>query len=254
MNFTTGNYSDIGTTRATNQDSLCVMQAETSVGNVCMAIVCDGMGGLAKGEVASASVITEFARWFEEDLKEFLPEYVLDEIIETWRQKILYLSDRMKEYGMSTKNILGTTFSGILIINNQYVWMHVGDSRIYKMQSQGVMQMTSDHTVVAREVANGNMTLEEAAHSKLRSRLTQCVGASQVLEPEVGKGTLEANTCLLLCSDGFYHRITEEELLELGKRPFQNEVEIDNACREAVKKVMQRGEKDNITVALIKSY
>lgn len=254
MNFTTGNYSDIGTTRATNQDSLCVMQAETSVGNVCMAIVCDGMGGLAKGEVASASVITEFARWFEEDLKEFLPEYVLDEIIETWRQKILYLSDRMKEYGMSTKNILGTTFSGILIINNQYVWMHVGDSRIYKMQSQGVMQMTSDHTVVAREVANGNMTLEEAAHSKLRSRLTQCVGASQILEPEVGKGTLEANTCLLLCSDGFYHRITEEELLELGKRPFQNEVEIDNACREAVKKVMQRGEKDNITVALIKSY
>lgn len=254
MNFTTGNYSDIGTTRATNQDSLCVMQAETSVGNVCMAIVCDGMGGLAKGEVASASVVTEFARWFEEDLKEFLPEYALDEIMETWRQKIFYLSDRMKEYGMSTKNILGTTFSGILVINNRYMWMHVGDSRIYKIQPQGVMQVTSDHTVVAREIASGNMTLEEAAHSKLRSRLTQCVGASQVLEPEVGKGALESNESILLCSDGFYHRISEEELLELGKRTFQNEVEIDTACQEAVQKVMQRGEKDNITVVLIKSY
>lgn len=253
MSFYIGAYTDIGTTRATNQDSLCIMQAETVIGDVCMAIVCDGMGGLEKGEIASASVIKAFERWFQEDLPVILKQqYDENEILDLWEKKVVYLSDRMKEYGMKHKLLLGTTFSGILFIGKKYLWMHVGDSRIYQITTNQVTQITSDHTVAAREVRNGTMTKEEAEHSKLKSKLTQCVGASQMLEPETGVGNLSKKDCFLLCSDGFYHKFREEDMKELYTDKYADDKKLEQICQRAVKNIMKLGEKDNISVAIIK--
>ena len=74
MNFLTATHTDVGTRKKTNQDSMIIMQAETKLGNVLFASVCDGMGGLAKGEVASAAMVNAFARWFEKDLPALLEQ------------------------------------------------------------------------------------------------------------------------------------------------------------------------------------
>ena len=252
MSLYVGAYTDIGISRATNQDSLCIMQAESNYGDVCMAIVCDGMGGLEKGEMASASVIKSFERWFEDDLPEILKyQYSEEEILDLWKKRILYLDDRMKKYGMKNKMLLGTTFSGILILKNKYLWMHVGDSRIYQI-NRNAIQLTSDHTVAAREVCNGTMTEEEVKTSKLKSKLTQCVGASQFLEPETRVGILEEENCFLLCSDGFYHKFSQENMKELSNSKYENDKRLEQFCQNAVKNVMKMGEKDNISVIVLK--
>ena len=72
MKFLTAIQTDVGIRKKTNQDSVLVMEADTELGNVLFSVVCDGMGGLAKGEVASATVIREFARWFESDFPTIL--------------------------------------------------------------------------------------------------------------------------------------------------------------------------------------
>lgn len=252
MSFNVGAYTDIGTTRATNQDSLCVMVAETEVGDVCMAIVCDGMGGLEKGEIASASVIKSFEHWFEEDLPLVLKrKYSEEEILDLWKKRLFYLDERMQRYGMENRILLGTTFSGILIFNNRYLWVHVGDSRIYQI-GKDVKQMTLDHTVAAREVRNGTMTEEEARHSKLKSKLTQCIGASQFLDPEIGMGVLDEKCSFLLCSDGFHHKFNYEEMKELDNSKYADDKKLNQFCQKAVKSVMKMGEKDNISVITVK--
>ena len=107
---------------------------------------------------------------------------------------------------------MGTTFSGILFIENQYVIVHVGDSRVYQIDS-ALNQLTTDQTFVAREVSKGNMTIEQAKVDKRRNLLLQCVGASKVVEPQVLLGTTKKGA-YMLCSDGFRHEITEEEIYE----------------------------------------
>ena len=68
MNYLFALHTDVGIKKKTNQDSLCVKEASTPNGNILMALVCDGMGGLEKGEVASATIIKAFSKWFQEEL------------------------------------------------------------------------------------------------------------------------------------------------------------------------------------------
>lgn len=252
MEFITGSHTDIGAVREVNQDATCIMQAETEKGNICMVIVCDGMGGLSKGELASATIIKAFERGFEEKLPELIETSSLEKIRTLWERELHFWSDRLKEYGTRENILLGTTFSGMLFVDNQYFWVHVGDSRIYKLTDFSIEQITEDHTVVARELAKGTMTLEEAEHSNMRNKLTQCVGASKVLEPQSGMGYVEAGTSFLLCSDGFYHKNFEDEMMKIQDKGYQTENDLDHFCQLAIERAVQRGEKDNLSAIALK--
>ena len=253
MKLVTGAYSDIGISRKNNQDAVCILQAESEKQEVCMAIVCDGMGGLSKGELASAVIINEFRGWFEEDFPSILNRASLKDITDIWKMKILDLSEQLKMYGSKNNILLGTTFSGVLIIEEQFIWVHVGDSRIYHIRKNQMKQLTTDHTVISREIKNGNMTKEEAKTSKLKGKLTQCIGASQVLNPESGVGIIKTGETLLLCSDGFYHKFSENEIAMVQRGNFKKDRDIDKYCFERVKKAMSRNEKDNISVVVIRA-
>ena len=202
--------TDVGISKSTNQDSVLIKHASTNAGEVLMAIVCDGMGGLAKGELASATVIREFARWFDEDLVFELENLDMRVIGGKWELMLKYLNAKILKYGAVKNTSLGTTFSGILFVGNQYVIAHVGDTRIYQIGAT-MHQLTTDQTFVAREISRGTMTLEQAKTDKRRNLLLQCVGASNVVEPQIIYGKAERGT-YMLCSDGFRHEITEAEM------------------------------------------
>ena len=252
MRYTAIADTDIGITRETNQDSVLIKHAATDIGEVLMAIVCDGMGGLSKGELASATVIREFARWFDEELPRELENLDMQIIGGKWALMLKELNARILEYGTGIGASLGTTFSGILMIDDQFVIAHVGDTRIYHLGA-ALTQLTDDQTFIAREISRGNMTVEQAKTDKRRNMLLQCVGASKVVEPQLICGAVEKGA-YLICSDGFRHEITPEEIYAtLAPAGLTHKTIMQNNARYLIEQVKSRQERDNISVILIKA-
>ncbi len=252
MRFTATADTDIGISKNTNQDSMLIKHAMADGKEVLLAVVCDGMGGLSKGELASATVIKAFARWFDEELPYELENFDLQIVGTKWSLLLKELNARILEYSKNNGiDGVGTTFSGILFVNEQYMIGHVGDSRVYHIGSS-LSQLTTDQTFVAREVSRGTMTPEQAKTDKRRNLLLQCVGASKVVEPQIICGRTEKGA-YMLCSDGFRHEITEEEIYEsLNPINLMNKNAMHNNAKYLIEQNKSRNEKDNISVLLIK--
>ena len=252
MHFMATADTDIGISKNTNQDCALIKHAAYDDDEVLMAIICDGMGGLSKGELASATVIRAFSKWFDESLPYELNDVNMDVIGGKWSLILKDLNVKIAEYGKSIDESLGTTFSGILFAGGQYVIVHVGDSRVYRIGSS-MRQLTTDQTFVAREISRGTLTLEQAKTDKRRNLLLQCVGASEIVEPQVLYGKTEKGA-YMLCSDGFRHEITEKEMYELlNPINLMNKQAMHNNTKYLIEQVKARKEKDNISAILIKA-
>ncbi|MEG2928206.1 MAG: serine/threonine-protein phosphatase [Oscillospiraceae bacterium] len=251
MRFIATADTDIGISKETNQDSILIKHAQSPVGEVLMAIACDGMGGLSKGELASATVIRTFSKWFDEELPIELENVDINVIGGKWSLLLKELNARISEYGSSSRENLGTTFSGIIFIDNKYVIVHVGDTRIYHISS-AMRQLTTDQTFVAREIGRGTMTPLQAETDKRRNLLLQCVGASKNVEPEIVCGSTEKGV-YMICSDGFRHEITEKEMFDsLNPVNLVDKETMHSSAKYLIEQVKSRNEKDNISVLLIK--
>ncbi len=257
MDFQIAAQTDIGTVKDTNQDSLMIKHISTNIGNMVFAALCDGMGGLAKGELASATVIRAFDTWINEDLQMLCHNgsgQLDDSVISAqWESIIANQNQKIKQYGSSQGVNLGTTAVVLLITDNRYYLMNVGDSRAYLL-SDSLIQLTKDQTFVGREIELGNMTPEQAKSDPRRNVLLQCVGASDAVYPDFFSGDVTAGTEFLLCSDGFRHEITADEIYSELKPDAMTDKSVMNAkLRYLITLNMQRNERDNITAALIKA-
>lgn len=253
MRFIATADTDVGIVKDTNQDSMLIKHGVADGKEILLAVICDGMGGLSKGELASATVIRAFSKWFDEELPFELENLDLQVIGAKWSLLLKELNAKILEY---SKNHgiegVGTTFSGILFVDNQYVIGHVGDTRIYHIGAS-LTQLTTDQTFVAREISRGTMTLEQAKTDKRRNLLLQCVGASKVVEPQIICGNAEKGA-YMLCSDGFRHEISEAEIYEsLNPVNLMNKDAMHNNARYLIEQNKSRKEKDNISVLLIKA-
>lgn len=245
--------TDIGISKDTNQDSVLIKHASTDKGEVLLAVVCDGMGGLSKGELASATVIRAFADWFDNELSFELENVDLNVIGAKWSLMLKELNAQILEYSKSNAlEGVGTTFSGILFVDDQYIIGHVGDTRVYHIGS-ALTQLTTDQTFIAREISRGTITLEQAKTDKRRNLLLQCIGASKTVEPQIIIGNADKGA-YMLCSDGFRHEITEGEMYEsLNPINLMNKDAMHNNAKYLIDQVKRREEKDNISVVLIKA-
>jgi serine/threonine protein phosphatase PrpC len=159
MNFIISANTDIGTVKATNQDSLHVKTINTNQGRMVFAIMCDGMGGLAKGEVASASVVKSFMDWSVTSLPELCKAPLEDSVIRSqWEAIIARENEKIKGYGASQGVRMGTTVVVMLLTQTRYYILNVGDTRAYEI-STDLKQITADQTFIAREVALGHTAL-----------------------------------------------------------------------------------------------
>ncbi|MCD7774137.1 MAG: protein phosphatase 2C domain-containing protein [Clostridiales bacterium] len=255
MNFLTASHTDVGIRKKTNQDSMCIKVAETKFGQVCMVVVCDGMGGLQKGELASATVIRAFSRWFNEDLPRLLQvrDFGMSIIKNAWETLINKQNELVYRYGINENIQLGTTLTALLIVNDAYLTAQLGDSRAYKIDKE-LVQLTKDQSVVAREVSLGHITEEQAKKDSRRNVLLQCLGAAKNIRTEYTSGKIGRNTCFLLCSDGFVHELDKKEIYGLlSPNLIKNEQDIKNALTGLVDLNKKRGETDNITALCVKA-
>ena len=255
MNFLTAAYTDVGIRKDTNQDSLLIQKASTDFGPVLLAVICDGMGGLAKGEVASACMIKAFSEWFRNEFPGILYNGMQMEVLrDSWDRLVQSTSRKIEDYGDRIGVSLGTTCVALLIVDQTYYILNVGDSRIYLI-TDNVYQLTKDQTYVQREMDAGRMTYEQSLVDPQRSVLLQCIGASQYVEPAYYVGTVEPNQSYLLCCDGFRHVIDPAEFYAYLNPGICVDSDVMRANLYYLTEMnKQRRETDNITAALIRTY
>lgn len=255
MEYIVSANTDIGIAKDTNQDSLTVKLINTPQGKMVFAVLCDGMGGLAMGEVASASVIRALEDWVQNDLSRLCSAPLEDDTIRIQWENILTAQNTViKTYGSRRGIRLGTTAVIMLLTDSRYYIMNVGDSRAYEI-ADTLNQLTNDQTFVAREVAQGRMTPEQAETDSRRSVLLQCVGASESVHPDFFTGTTRQNACYMLCSDGFRHEISSYEIYQaLHPSVLMSDADMNRNTLQLIELNKQRLERDNISVVLVRTY
>lgn len=255
MNFIVQGCTDIGNVKSTNQDSFMLRVFTTKLGKMAFAVLCDGMGGLAKGEVASASLVNAFRKWSEERLPDLCESGINDaDIYNDWSTIAIEFNEKIKLYGKSSGVSMGTTVTAMLLTETRYYIINVGDTRAYELYD-AVSVLTKDHSVVAREIELGNLTEEEAENDPRRSVLLQCIGASDVVYPDVFFGDIKKNAVYMLCSDGFRHLISKKEIFEnLNPSVMLNEDMMRDNMLGLIELNKQRQERDNITVLTIRTF
>ncbi|MBR2401420.1 MAG: serine/threonine-protein phosphatase [Lachnospiraceae bacterium] len=250
-NFMTAYHTDVGIKKKTNQDSLLLKGIANDTEEILLAVLCDGMGGMVKGELASATVVRAFSEWFEKTYTKKGSLWSNDEIKGQWQALLEKVNELLINHGQDVQIQLGTTVTALLLSSDgKYLVGHVGDTRIYHINRE-LTQITEDHTFIAREIRRGNMTPEQAAKDSRRNVLLQCIGVNKFFEPQYISGTFKKSEGVLLCSDGFRHEVTEAELYA----ELQNTSDEQEMKRKLVKLVelnKQRQETDNITAILIK--
>lgn len=255
MDYLVSASTDIGIKKNTNQDSLAIKVAETSIGKVAFALVCDGMGGLQHGEVASANLILAFSNWFDNDLPRLIDRGLdADKISQEWDWIIQKENKRILLYGQQKGIRLGTTIVAALFTDSRYYILNVGDSRVYEIK-ESVTQLTQDQTVVENEFRQGKLTRDQADTDPRRNILLQCVGAIQNVYPEMIYGETKKDAVYMLCSDGFRHVISNNEIYQYLNPEVLTSKEIMKQYGDYLIELNKsRMEEDNITVSLIRTF
>lgn len=215
--------------RDVNQDSIALHKIVTKKNDAILAVVCDGMGGMAEGETASGYVAEKISCWFYEELPVLLERHMgIKTVGRSLCRKLFHLHVDLKEYGRTKSIMTGTTASILLIIGKRYLVCHLGDSVVYLL-NKGIRRITNIHGDAA-------------------SRIYRCIGIGKFYPPDMIYGKMGRNTGFLLASDGFAHRLAQEEIREyLNERLIKNGDWMEKRLKNLAGRVMKRGETDNIS-------
>jgi protein phosphatase len=239
--------TDIGRRRQQNEDAFLRND------DLRLFIVADGMGGHAAGEIASAEAVDTIFGMVKRGLDTLGPEDepLTDEKISRARrllegaiQAATYMVYAMSEVDAG-KSGMGTTISAAYVFKNVMVTGQVGDSRIYRIRGDEVLQLTEDHTLVGWQIKQGLITEEEAKVSPHRNVITRSVGGRDYVEVDTGVVEVKAGDRFVLCSDGLHGYLDEPEIPDIvslgGKTAAEAFISLAN----------ERGGSDNITVVLV---
>jgi protein phosphatase len=250
--LTIGAAQDVGKVRAHNEDTLLVFTGELggleTMPTFGLFIVADGMGGHSLGERASGLAARSMARAV---LERVLPSLLADPRADTERP----LLREVMEESMNTANSAvftsvpesGTTLTCALLIGEQVVLSHVGDSRAYILTGDELEQITRDHSLVQRLQELGQLSAAEAAVHPQRSVLYRAVGQGEGLEVDVESRRLAPGAKLLLCSDGMWGLVPDKQIQQI----VHEAVSPQAACEALVAAANAAGGPDNITVLII---
>lgn len=232
MNVISGVYWNRGH-RLNNEDSLALQQVLTCRGRVAMAVVCDGIGGLMEGEVASGFIVEQLIEYFYRQFAVLIGKGKGASIIRKCISRCFYeIGYEMRAYGKAKGIKLGTTVSMVLLWNHRYITAHLGDSRIYRLEGEKVKQITKDHS--------------DGKHG-----LIKCMGSFAFQKPELHMGRIRKNQGLLLCTDGFYRRMKVSDDL-WNPADIYEEQQITKRLEASAGQVQKLGEEDNLSAIYLK--
>jgi len=235
--------SDAGVTRTQNQDAY---QIESLDKNTLLCVVCDGMGGAKSGNVAStlaADVFTqEVKRSWTPDMDSERLDQMLYGAVKLANFTVFDQAQQFEEFrGM------GTTLVALLIQGKKASIINVGDSRAYLIDSSGITQVTTDHSVVQMMVARGELAPEKAKHYPGKHLITRAIGTEAQVVCDIFHRKVEKGACFLLCTDGLSNLMDDQEIL------FEVAHGQDRAqcCERLLDIAEKRGAPDNVTSVLV---
>ena len=236
MRYLTGVYWCRGREADRNQDSVILQQVLTRRGRVLMAAVCDGMGGISQGETASGYVAESLQEWFYMELLYMIREKKRSWVIRRSLDRLTFhLQRQLQRYAGREEISLGTTMTVLVIWEKLYLVWHLGDSRAYRLRGGRLEQITTDHV-----------------HGT--GKLTKCLGSFGYFVPEHTMGVLRPGEAVLLCSDGFRRRVTDQEIAGvMNPVGMIQEEQIERRLREIGEACMNRGERDNLSAVYVKA-
>lgn len=206
-------------------------------------IVADGMGGHNAGREASELAVKTIG-------DTFLASAPSDDPGESLRHALHAANVRIHDQGLSDPAFrgMGTTCTALLLKGNRSFIAHVGDSRAYVVRKSGITQLTEDHTRVGELVRAGVITSAQARLHPERSLLNRALGARPAVTIDILEGPPLTQPCtFVLCSDGLYTHVDDEEILSAvtSRQP-------EEAARGLTELAIQRGGLDNITVFVVR--
>lgn len=234
--------SDIGRTRAENQDSI---RAESFPDGV-LALVCDGMGGMQNGSAASKIAVAAAEERFCAEYVSGMPPEAICELLRNCaveaNQKVYQAAVRSE-----MRARMGTTLVGVFARDDVMCTVNVGDSRCYLLPENGPLhQLTTDHTVVQLLYEQGTITAEERTTHSRRNELIRAIGVSSRVLADTQVVQLSEHDRVLLCSDGLYSMVDAEQIAEMMRSNAPDQLP-DLLIAEA----NEQGGRDNISVILL---
>lgn len=216
-----------------------------------VAVVADGMGGHAGGEVASRTAIIVFFHLLFDTpdwvlkVNDQSAEKIMDRVASRYRSLDSLLEERARlDPSLSG---MGTTMTLTYSIGLDLFLSHVGDSRAYLCREGSIRQLTRDQTHVQELIDAGLLNREQAATHRMRSVLTNVLGGGTPLtDVEVHRIRLAVGDTVLLCSDGLYDVAKDEEIAAI----LTGTASAQAACRSLVDLALERGAPDNVTVVV----
>jgi protein phosphatase len=216
-------------------------------------LVADGMGGHRAGEQASALAVVAIEQFTLNTFKWFFhsdapdAQRVLTQFQTALREADARILDESIEHPELTG--MGTTVTMAYHLDSQLCVVHVGDSRAYIFEDDGLHQITHDHTLMAEMVRRGALQPEEVAHHRLRHVITNVVGGNEAgVNVEAHALKVDVGDRLLLCSDGLTEMLTNEAIAAT----LRAEPDPQAACSKLVAQANDAGGRDNITVLIVR--
>ena len=265
VTYTVAGATTIGLepSRTTNQDAYgyleAVAQSETGSVRWLVACVADGMGGMEAGEVASETAVKTFLSEAASVLNLNAPLSANDQarIIKEWVDKA---NERVCAALEQKRAKGGTTLLGCLLVEKRLSIAHIGDCRLYLVRNGEAILLTRDHSLaMVLAMQEGKVDLDALRHHPDRSRLTRSLGDRSPLphyfvdslEITTGKPVMELQNgdTLLLCSDGLWEPVTEQEMVSVLEEHAHN---LSEAAHKLLGLALERGASDNVTVLLIR--
>jgi protein phosphatase len=240
-----------GIERSHNEDAILVLTG-TSGGQEALPefglfLVADGMGGHRSGEMASSISVRAVARRLAE-------ETLLGMLDLEPREAAIPLQDLIRQ-ALEDANLAvvervpggGTTLTVALLLGEQITFGHVGDTRAYWIANGQLKALTRDHSLVERLRELGQLTREEAANHPQRNVLYRAIGQGSNLEVDVFTHPIPSGGFLLVCSDGLWGVVSDEDI----ERIIRNAADVQSACDQLVQAANAAGGPDNISAILV---
>ncbi len=234
--------TDIGLKRTSNQDAYL---AGEFPGSVAWAVVCDGMGGAAGGNVASSTAVKIISERISSSYREGMGANSIRNMLVS-----AITAANISVYEMSQENPelhgMGTTVVAAIVIDGAVCVAHVGDSRAYILSNNKLLQLTKDHSLVQEMVDSGSLTEDEAKEDPRKNLITRALGVGKEVRVDFLEEFIDDNDILLICTDGLTNYVEPNEICEITS---------DGKYYEFVDRLVKRaninGGGDNITVVTI---
>ena len=234
--------TDKGLVRENNQDAYAVGELPSEVA---WAVVCDGMGGAAGGNIASALAVKvisdKITSSYNEKMRDSSIKNLLDSAITAANIEVYDMA-----YSRPDLKGMGTTVVAVVVRDNVAHIAHAGDSRAYIVNKDGVEQITVDHSLVQNLVDRGEITKEEAEHHPNKNVITRALGVDKRIDVDFSEVDLQENETLILCTDGLSNCVNNAEIADDIK-----DGQYYAFADRLVKRANKNGGNDNITVVAI---